>query len=483
MNKIYSLKKVALMFIILLILIDSLNMFISNDVYAHTQQEETNMLKGKGKKIDNRIKKSLNSLPVTNLSIIITNQDDEIYSMEYGSGTTANSSFALGSTSKAFTALAMLTLAEEYDISLDTPVKNYLPEIHSDDEITIKDLLNHTSGIGTYEASIDNLKFSGKYGAFEYANMNYNLVGKIIEVISKDTFSNYIKKQIYTPLKMEQSFAFSNRTKPQVVQGYSTYFGFSLPFDTKVPNEKSWIQEPSGYLCSSTTDMGKFLRYMLGYSYGDQQLLSLVQNEGVVAKNSPAVEDIYSDVDGIYSLGWINKTVDDVNILYHTGKLSNFCSISVLIPESNIGISILCNFGDFLVGTKEIENLFEEITSVVINKSFENELHTNKYVVNHITINLLLLVLLVFCTIPFFIYNFYGVISKLTLINGIILILVHLIIPYILLNISSFIGISQQALMDFAPDIYIVFLVGALVLFATGIWKISTLHVFYSFMK
>lgn len=492
MNKIYSFKKIITKTIILLIFICSSIPFILNGVYTYTQQEEAsvkkhtainrfrwriNMLNGKAKEIDDLIKKSFQSIPISNLSIVITNQKEEIYSMEYGSQTTNNSSFALGSTSKAFTALTILKLLEEYSISLDTPINHYLSEINSKNEITMKDLLNHTSGIGTYE-TIDKLKFSGKYGAFEYSNTNYNLLGKIIEVMTKDTFENVIETKIFIPLKMKQSFAFSNKTKSQVIQGYKTYFGFPLLYDTKAPNENSWIQAPSGYLCSSAHNMGNFLRYMLKYSYKEKQLLQLVKDEGILVKNSPAIEDIYSSVEGIYSMGWINKTIDNTNILYHTGKLSNFCSFSALIPEQNLGISILCNFGDFLVGTKQMENLFEGTISILVNKHFTNHINTYDYFLKHIIINLLLLTLLILCTLPFFIYYFYGIISKLTIINGSILILLHLIIPYILLNIFSFIGISQQALIDFAPDIYFVFIIASLMLFGTAIWKIITLFLF-----
>lgn len=473
MNKIYSLKT-FLNTILIIVLIYSSMSFMSNSVYADTQQEKTNMLKEKAKEIDDLIKKLFQSVPIINLSIVITNQEEKIYSMEYGSRTTDNSSFALGSTSKAFTALAMLKLSEKFSISLDTPISHYLSEINFNNEITIKDLLNHTSGIGTYE-TIDNLKFSGEYGAFEYSNTNYNLIGRIIEVITEDTFSNYIETQIFTPLKMKQSFAFSNKTKSQVIQGYKSYFGFPLPYNTRVPNENSWIQEPSGYLCSNTKDIGNFLRYMLKYSYKGKHLLQLVKDNGVLVKNSPAIEDIYSDNNGIYGTGWINKTISDINILYHTGKLSNFCSFSALIPDKNLGISILCNFGDFLVGTRQIENLFEGIISILINKDFTNNINTYDYFISHIAINFLLLILLILCTSPFLLYYFYGLISKLTIVNGTILILVHLIIPYILLNIFSFIGISWQALIDFAPDIFLVFIVGTMMLFVTGLWKISTL--------
>ncbi|SHK22602.1 serine hydrolase domain-containing protein [Hespellia stercorisuis] len=364
---------------------------------------ETTISKEKAKEIDDLIKKTFQSIPIDHLSITITDQEDELFSMNYGAGITGSSSFVLGSTSKAFTAVAMFKLLGKFSISIDTPICHYLPEINCTDEITIRDLLNHTSGIGTYE-TIDNLKFSGKYGAFEYSNANYNLIGSVIEVITGNTFSNYVETQIFTPLKMKQSFAFSDSAKSKVMQGYKAYFGFSLPYDTKVPNEYSWIQEPSGYLCSSTADMGKFLRYMMKYSYEGNQLSKIVKENGVSVKNSPAIEDIYINNDGIYSAGWINKTINNVDILYHTGKLSNFCSFSALIPDKHLGISITCNFGDFLVGTNQIEKLYEGITSILINKDIANYINPYDYFIRHSVINSILLILLMLCSLPFILY-------------------------------------------------------------------------------
>ncbi|MDD3362473.1 MAG: serine hydrolase [Hespellia sp.] len=439
---------------------------------------KTKISKEKAKEIDDLIKKTCQSIPIDNLSITITNQEEELFSMNYGSGITDSSSFVLGSTSKAFTALAMLQLLEKFSISIDTPIRHYLPAINCNDEITIRDLLNHTSGIGTYE-TIDNLKFSGKYGAFEYSNANYNLIGSIIEVITGNTFSDYVETKIFTSLKMKHSFAFSDNTKPQVMQGYKTYFGFSLPYDTKVPNEYSWIQEPSGYLCSSTTDMGIFLRYMMKYSYEGNQLSKIVKENGVLVKNSPAIEDIYINNDGIYSAGWINKTVNNVDILYHTGKLSNFCSFSALIPDKQLGISIACNFGDFLVGTNQIEHLYEGITSILIDKDITNSINPYDYFTKHSVINFVLLILLMLCSLPFILYYFYSVITTLNIANGMILIFVHFVIPYILFNIFSFIGISREAMVDFAPDIVLVFSTGSIILFIAGLWKINTLLQLY----
>lgn len=439
---------------------------------------KTTISKEKAEEMDDLVKKTFQSIPLNHLSITITDQEDELFSMNDGAEITDRSSFVLGSTSKAFTALAMFQLLEKFSISIDTPIRHYLPEINCTDEITIRDLLNHTSGIGTYE-TIDHLKFSGKYGAFEYSNANYNLIGRVIEVITGNTFSDYVETQIFTPLKMKQSFAFSDSTKSQIMQGYKTYFGFSLPYDTKVPNKSSWIQEPSGYLCSSTTDMGIFLRYMMNYSYEGNQLLRIIKENGVLVKNSPAIEDIYIDNDGIYSAGWINKTINNVDILYHTGKLSNFCSFSALIPDKQLGISITCNFGDFLVGTNQIENLYEGMTSILMNKDIANYINPYDYFIKHSVINLTLLILLILCSLPFILYYFYSAITTLNIVNGILFILVHFIIPYILFNIFSIIGISWEAMVDFAPDIVLVFSTGSMILFITGLWKINTLLPLY----
>ena len=468
MNKIHSL--IIILFIGAIVISDCLS--APNQSYSRYPNEKGVMLVTniQSKELDAFIENAINVVPIPGLSVMITNQNDNIYSMQYGQGATENSPFALGSTSKAITATAVLMLLEEYNIELYTPIWEYLTWIDTEYGITIKDLLNHTSGISTYE-TIDNLKYSGSYGDFEYSNANYNLLAEIIETITGNPFSDYVDKRIFSILEMDNSFALSNDNISSIVQGHKAYFGLLFPCRTTFPDKTTWIQAPSGYLCASPENMSVYLRFMLDYSRDKQQLLSLVQNTGVQVNDSPAIEGIYNN-SGIYGLGWIWKNVSGIDILYHTGKLSNFCSLSVLIPQKNIGISVMCNMGDFLVGTNQIEKLYEGIISILINHEDIPIIQKNTYLKQHIFINMSLLFLVFLCLLPAILYRLTGAIFYPTTLNCCVFTLIHIIIPIILIRLFPILGITYEVATDFAPDILLILLICSVILFSTGAWKL-----------
>ncbi|MDD4850091.1 MAG: serine hydrolase [Gemmiger sp.] len=422
----------------------------------------------KHKEMTDFIHTSIKAIPVQGVSLNITNQSKTIYSLQYGQGIDKDSSFVLGSTSKAITATSLLTLLEEHHISLDTPIKAYLAWIHTENSISILDLLNHTSGIATYE-TIEHLQYAGTYGVFEYSNANYNLLGKIMEKITGNSFSKTVEQTVFEKLKMAHSFSFTNATKQNVVRGYKSFFGVLIPYQEKVPQENSWIQAPSGYLCARPSDMAKYFRFLLQYTYGNQQLLQLVKKRGVSVRNDPAIEGIYGN-SGIYSMGWVYKNVNGTEILYHTGKLSTYSSLSVIIPQKNIGISVMCNMGDFLVGTNLMEQLYEGIISITIGKA-PPTIPANSYAKQHARINLALLIVFTLCLFPALRLLTKGGAFSVDAKTVCPFLLLHGLLPIAFLEFFAIFKIPDKVVADFAPDVFMVFRICAVTLFITGIWQ------------
>jgi CubicO group peptidase (beta-lactamase class C family) len=134
--------------------------------------------------------------------------------------------FMLASITKQFTAVAILMLEEQGKLSLDDPITKFIPDYPTlGKTITIHNLLNHTSGIKSY-TSIGNLAEYARNDktldelidyfknepmdfdpgeGFSYNNSGYILLGKIIEVVSKNTYENFIEKNIFDPLGMKNS--------------------------------------------------------------------------------------------------------------------------------------------------------------------------------------------------------------------------------------------------------------------------------------
>ncbi len=150
--------------------------------------------------------------------------------------------FMLASISKQFTAVAILMLEEQGKLSLDDPITKFIPDYPTQGKtITVHHLLNHTSGIKSYtgignfveaarrDKTLDELidYFKNEPMDFEpgeefrYNNSGYVLLGKIIEVLSEDTYENFIEKQIFEPLGMNSSSYGNNRELvPNRVEGY-----------------------------------------------------------------------------------------------------------------------------------------------------------------------------------------------------------------------------------------------------------------------
>ncbi len=142
-----------------------------------------------------------------------------------GQPVTPQTSFLLGSMSKAFTALAVMQLAEQGRIDLDAPVQRYLPWFQVADAgasplITVRHALHHTTGLATRTAASEaplsiaahvralaGATLAHPPGAMhEYASPNYLVLGAIIEQVAGQPYADYIEQQIFAPLAMQRSF-------------------------------------------------------------------------------------------------------------------------------------------------------------------------------------------------------------------------------------------------------------------------------------
>lgn len=140
----------------------------------------------------------------------------------------------IGSMSKSFTAISIMQLVEENMIDIDKPISTYIDTSlyfknkEDGDKITVKQLLNQNSGLGTYQ-KLGKTKITNNYGKYEYANINYNLLGKIVESVSNETYADYVNKNIFIPLKMDNSSATLEESEANgLIKGYRNYFGIPI---------------------------------------------------------------------------------------------------------------------------------------------------------------------------------------------------------------------------------------------------------------
>ena len=147
----------------------------------------------------------------------------------HGKAPTPQTPFFIGSLTKSFTAVAVMQLVEAGKIELDAPVRRYLPWFRVADDaasarMSVRHLLNQTrlpmlpgmTVLANFDDSPDaaerqarslsTLRLTRTPGsAFEYSNLNYNLLGLTIESVSGEAYADYIQKHIFTPLDMSHS--------------------------------------------------------------------------------------------------------------------------------------------------------------------------------------------------------------------------------------------------------------------------------------
>jgi CubicO group peptidase (beta-lactamase class C family) len=272
----------------------------------------------------------------------------------------ANTPFILGSLSKSFTALAIMQLVESGHIQLSSKVCKYIPWFtlaeDSSQYITVRQLLNHTSGISvttsekfaaSSDISDDALEHRVRAlrtehldrpvgSEFEYSGTNYAILGLIVQLVSGQTYENYLQEHIFNPLKMEHTYTSqSDAEQHGLAKGYLYWFFF--PRATELPFNRGSL--PQGYIISCAADMCHYLIAQLnGGRFGDTQILS---SSGISEMHRPAVETWKPGTS--YGIGWEIGPIAGIPAIWHEGSIFNYHANMVLLPEKNLGFVVLEN--------------------------------------------------------------------------------------------------------------------------------------------
>lgn len=400
---------------------------------------------------------------VLGMGISIVSEDRELYCAAYGAAQKTESDFVLGSLTKSITAAGIMHLKEAEELKLSDTVSDYLTGYDAVADVTIQELLNQTSGIAM-DATMSDLKAEGTRGKFEYANANYNLLGLIIESVSGMTYEEYISDNLLDPLKMTSTYSISHSKElsSDVVPAYQNYFGFPVKKDYRYQDDDDWIKVPSGYMMSNVKDMGRYLQMYLndGSKILDKESIQeMLHGDVDTSTDSSVTEDMFGG-DGKYGMGWIEKEVNGTQILYHTGKVENTTTAMVLLPEKNIGITMMFNSMDFLVGQNLIEKMEEGIVSIELGDK-PVDLDSNAYMQQHAIIDGVILLALILAWLPIMMMGFWSHRrrNRVFSIPGILIdVLIHIALPTVALVILPQL-VPVFMMKQFVPDIFIAIMV------------------------
>lgn len=169
--------------------------------------------------IDSAITSWVQSGKLVSAELLITNNGKTDFNKAYGA-TELNAIWQIKSMTKPITATLVLQLEEQGKLSLDEPLTKYLPEFAGDKRVTIKNLLNHTSG---YKDQMDWQKHPGSnqkdwitnwakeppnatYGEYAYSDFNYGALGYIISLVTGEKLESVTENEILNPLGMKESY-------------------------------------------------------------------------------------------------------------------------------------------------------------------------------------------------------------------------------------------------------------------------------------
>ncbi len=312
--------------------------------------------------LDEQINKLMKIYKIPGLSIALIEKGEVVWinaygyaDLEYKRKMTTDTVCRVQSISKSVTAWGVLRLAEKGLIDLDNPINQYISSwdmpISDDsfDEITVRQLLTHTSGLvlgdvmDQYPTNVpipslrDNLTkevrlFQEPGRSFSYSNVGYNLLELMIEDVTGLPFEEFMSEEVLVPLNMETAtFIWSEKIKPEAPVGYNTK---GKPVPVYVYPEKA-----SGGLFASVEDIAKFV--VAGMS--DNPVLS---SESILRMYHPAVsiEGVYRYVSRWYGLGhFIDDSSKDLKAIWHGGQGNGLMTHFHAIPETGDGIVILTN--------------------------------------------------------------------------------------------------------------------------------------------
>lgn len=310
--------------------------------------------------IDRFIGNQMASQRIPGLALAIIQGDQVLYMKGYGTDAdqpvTPQTQFHIASLSKSFTAVAIMQLVEAGEIDLDAPVQRYLPEFTLADpaaaaQITVRELLNHTSGLG--DAGIPDLRLArpattadriatlrnarpvaAPGSQFQYSDVNYQILARLVEVASGQPFSDYLQTHIFTPLHMTNTVnvisSFEMKQKAsRLAQGHLLVFGLPIP-----TGEESGYMGGSTGVISTAEDMAHYL--IMHNNAGRFQGKQIVSSASLTMLHTPP-PNIQSD----YAMGWIAHTVNGRRVLEHNGILSTFYADMVLMPATGQGFVLL----------------------------------------------------------------------------------------------------------------------------------------------
>ena len=310
-------------------------------------------------RIDSLVQGYLLTSPAASAAVAVVRGRDTIVMRGYGYADLQSKRLAgpttmyeIGSITKQFTSAAIMRLADQGKIGLDDDLSKYLPHVPLHGQhVTIRELLNHTSGIHNYTSSPawrphwaedltpdsivgfvarDSLDFAPGT-AWRYDNTGYVLLGMVIEHVTGEPYARYLDEQFIKPLGMRQT----TYCPAQRLRDTSYAEGYSPRGGQLVPTEYLSMTQPfsAGAMCSSVEDFLIWQRALHGGRVVSAHSYSLMTTPDTLANGKRLT----------YGFGLAVGDIGGHHIITHGGGINGYTTSQMYFPADSLSVIMFTN--------------------------------------------------------------------------------------------------------------------------------------------
>ncbi len=316
-------------------------------------------------------------------SVLVIRGDEVLFSEGYGMANLEHNirnmpqtKFRIGSTTKQFTAAAILQLQEAGKLGVEAPVSTYLPEYPDGEQITIHQLLNHTAGVPDYTSFPDFLdtvrqpttleelvaRFKDEPLEFtpgerySYSNSGYVLLTQIIERVSGQTYTDYVREHIFEPLSMADSGYDSHEA---VLANRASGYDFTGDDYVNAAFVDMTFAVGAGGLYSTAEDLYKWNQALETDTFLSAPSLAAMFAPTIVVDES-------ADPPSYYGYGWEMTEHLGRRLIWHVGRLAGFVMMTARYPDEEVVVIVLSN-----VGTASPDIIAQDMAAIVFGEPYE----------------------------------------------------------------------------------------------------------------
>lgn len=278
-------------------------------------------------------------------------------SVEFNVPATKDTVFEIGSVSKQITAAGIMLLVEEGKVNLDEKISKYLPNTpESWQNVTVRNLLTHTSGIKSYSGLDGGFELNRRLNRdtfikalaphpldfetgsrYNYSNSGYNLLGYIIETVSGVNYWNFMRERIFKPLGMNQT---ADRDPRYIIKNRATGYEWR---DNQLIGRDYDLTDifAAGAIVSTVMDLAKWEMALRNDS--------LLKKESKTAAWTPV---LFNDGKPYpYGFGWRFSEIRGHKLIAHSGQTAGFGASLSRFVDDDLTVIVLTNLGEIGMGT------------------------------------------------------------------------------------------------------------------------------------